>query len=188
MNRLPPSEIALIGVRSWGVRTISNVDVVGLRPFLLSVLWRCAASKSLGFEEIQIGSDELEVLREMVLNGKTSPIEHFPVILIQLSIMGMRHNNSPVKATMTYAAIESDPQREDELFRFYFDGLVIHIGTRMSDFEKVARQGRLALGSSPDLYVMTVAYEDSLQRNNIETIRRDAELNWKSQVDKIWGF
>ena len=169
----------------WGLRVVRDVDVAALRIFILSVLWRCAASNVHGFEEIELSEDDLEYLRELVVKGHATSIEDFPVSLIQIATLGLPHNQTPLLEKKKYPEAVDGRKLEEPFFRFYFDGLIVHVGTKPRDRDLLERQGKLALGVSPDLHLLTVDYEVSFQRQNVENIAGDAFANWDSDIQKI---
>src|SRR5262249_23989003 len=128
------------------------------------------------FDEISLPVEHVEALRQMIVSGNAEPIGFYPVHLIQLSTLGFPHNHTPIsKDTVIPASEGGIPERTVPIFRFYIDGLVIHLD-RLSIGEGREREaGDIVLGNSDRLIVSTVRYEGSTQRDYIEQIIRDAE-------------
>lgn len=156
---------------AFGVRTV-HLDTERLRLFLLSLLWRAAASRMREFEEIQIPKAHMEVLRLTLLGGVSPDLDFYPAQLTQVSTLGHLHNHTPIR---TFKFIP-DLQGEDgegvnvPFFRFYFDGLIVHFAVPGSDFPAVSELGNLIVGASSAVVLSTITYEASLQKRNFEEI------------------
>lgn len=95
----------------YGFRTIVGVDTRRLRLFLLSLLWRAAATSRPEFNAIDVPVHDLEQIRQMVLTGSVEPIEFYAMQLIQLSTLGSIHNLTPWPDTKTLKG--EDDGKED---------------------------------------------------------------------------
>lgn len=91
-----------------GARTISNVDVHAVRIFILSLLWRCAASKRKEMEAIELADDQLEQLRLMLVEDRHTPSDIYPFTLTQLLEVGFAHNLAPLSTKATIVASGGD--------------------------------------------------------------------------------
>jgi hypothetical protein len=94
--------------------------------FFLSLLWRAAATALREFREIKLDVDHLAKLREMLVTNNPEPLDFYPVELVQLSTIGMVHNLTPWASEKLIPAIPGRPSHSIPIFRFYFDGLVVH--------------------------------------------------------------
>ncbi|MGO4570604.1 hypothetical protein [Microvirga sp. 2TAF3] len=155
---------------SWGIRIIKGIDTKRLRLFFLSLLWRAAVTQRFEFSEIALSRQDLEQLRVMILAGDSDPISFYPASLIQLSTIGMIHNYAPVANVKTIPAVENNSERKIPIFRFYFDGLIVHMHQHASDDDYTNALGSVVVGKNDEILVTTVTYEDSFQRNNLESV------------------
>ncbi len=174
------------GAEQWGFRKIVNIDGKKLRLFLLSLLWRSAVSEMVEFKEIQICASELRRLRRMVLERDPYPLHRFPMSLTQLATKGDVHNLTPLAQERPREAFRGD-RGTIPIFRFYFDGLIVHIH-RESSAKDVAQLGDMIVGSSESLLLGTVDFESSWQRTNMDELVREATQRWPERLARIPGF
>jgi len=168
-----------------GVRRIQVIDGKRLRLFCLSLLWRAAATDRLEFEEVVLKPAELENLRLMVCQGETEPVSFYPAALVQLSTLGDKHNQSPIVSTKLIPSVGVHAQRNIPIFRFYFEGLVIHIHRHASDDGYTESMGPTMVGGDDTtLFVTTVPYETSWERDNLLRHQVGAWLNERSPAGK----
>ncbi|MCV9936110.1 hypothetical protein OIU35_07015 [Boseaceae bacterium BT-24-1] len=162
-----------------GIRQVDFGDEKNAREFrlfLLSLLWRAAATTRPEFAEVTLSSDDLEQLREMVLDGNPEPLWFYPASLVQLSSLGVRHNHAPMALTKTIPTIGGVQGYQEPCFRFFLDGLIIHF-SRMSEEEHKHRNlGPLRVGNERTLTLSTVTYEGSAQAENLAIIQMEAVL------------
>lgn len=186
MLKLSTSDHNLIDIQNgWGFRKIEGINTSNLRLFILSILWRAAASHMSEFSEIKIPANDLEKLRILVLNRQVGDISFYPATLIQLSTIGEIHNNSPFATTVSTPSIGGDPGRKIQVFRFYFDGLVVHVHRSSIDDGYAQSLGGLVVGGDTLLSLSTVTYENSFQRENIEAIRYETLREWPDVIDRL---
>lgn len=178
-------KVELIPGTSMGLRTIQGVDPIRLRLFFLSLLWRAAATTRPEFSEIILPPDDLEKLRLMILEGDPGQIDFYPVQLIQLYTLGETHNQTPIVQTKTIPSYEDTPERQIPIFRFYFDGLIMHFHRQASDEGYTVAQGSLNVGYGNELTVTAFPYEASSQHNMLLEIQRNAEENWPEVMKKL---
>jgi hypothetical protein len=114
----------------------------------------------------------------MVFNKTVEPLSFYPIQLVQVSTRGLVHNRSPTKATKVIPATEETTEKAVDFYRFYFDGLVVHIACQSSDDGETERLGPLCVGNDEQLYVSTVTYEASEQMRRITHIMRETYTNW----------
>lgn len=168
--------VQIPGTRS-GIRSVSGSDWRKLRLFFLSLLWRAAASSRPEFSEVEIPADDLEQLRQMVLNGIPEPIAFYAVSLTQMSTLGIRHNHTPIAITKTLPSLKKGRAATQEpIFRFFLDGLVIHF-SRLSTQQIEARNlGPLVVGAEDTITLSTVEFEHSAQAKNLAIVGMEATL------------
>lgn len=163
----------------WGLRRIEfeNDEVPRhLRVFLLSLLWRAAATDRSEFSEIDLPPDQIELLRRIVLDGNWEPLGFFPASLTQLSTIGLRHNHAPLAMTKEIPAIGDEKAWKEPIFRFFLDGLIIHF-SRLSIEENDSKNlDTLRIGNSKSLTVSTVRSEESAQFENLRIIMAETAL------------
>lgn len=160
---------------SWGVRKIRGVNPTKLRLFFLSLLWRAAATDLPEFAEIQIPKDDLETLRLLLISRQAGPLSFYPATITQLSTIGVIHNHAPLAQTKEIPSLEPNvPTIYMPIFRFYFDGLIVHIHKQATDDGYTAALGNMVVGASEELIFPTETYEHSWQRSNMITIMRES--------------
>lgn len=171
----------------WGLRHVEFSDPERLRLFCLSLLWRAATTNLTGFSTITLPPSRLGLLTDMLLSNRATPFEHFPVHLIQLRTRGGWHNQSPIKQIKRFADADG-AEREMGTFRFYMDGLVIHIDDEVDDPVHWRFKG-IALGEASKQTVLTMPFEKSFQDELItghmmNTLQDDRHAN---TVARIFG-
>lgn len=166
-----------IGGTPWGSRRIKPIDTQRLRLFFLSLLWRAAASSRPEFSEVALPPDELECLRAMIVGGNHEPLHFYPMALVQLSTMGEIHNQTPFADMKRVPAMGNEPERLIPIFRFYFDGLIIHIHQQTTDSGYETRLGPLIVGNGDELAVTTVTFEASFQLENLRTVVAESVMS-----------
>lgn len=166
-----------------GFRKIENIDTQRLRLFLLSILWRAAASSLPEFKEVRMMPNERRRLGRMVRDGQVDPLHFFPVTLIQLSTRGRLHNLTPI--AQRKVRDPTNPERGSiPIFRFYFDGLIAHFH-RKGRQKEVASLGPLMVGAGQDIVVAVRPYEGSWQEGNLHELITEAEVLWPKRLAKI---
>lgn len=91
-----------------------------IRKYFLSLLWRAAVTKLPAFNEVDLSAKNIELLRQILIGEKDDNRAIFPISLVQLSTKGHTVNLAPFKQKM-------DINGGENIYRFYHDGLVIHI-------------------------------------------------------------
>lgn len=180
---LPSEEIEPIA-EDWGLRRIRFKDPKRLRLFCLSLLWRAAVTTRFGFTTISLSKDRLEMLRSMVEKGNAEPFEHFPVSIIQLTTSDGWHISSPTKETKYFEDVDG-MQRQIGLYRFFLDGLVIHIEDETDD-PILHRYKGIALGENEEQLVMTRPFAGSHQEERINGLMQDAYSEHSALIDRIF--
>ncbi|MGZ7881818.1 hypothetical protein [Acinetobacter soli] len=176
-ENLPKDDVEEIN-EDYSLRHIEGINTDLLRLFILSLVWRSCVTKKSGFEEISLPEDDLNKIREMLINKNPGEYYYFPIILTQLSTKGEIHNQAPSKNIFRSNPSIDEKSEEYEIFRFYFDGLIAHI--RLTKDKEITRgQNNLILGYSESLLALTITYDTSFQKQNFEAVkeRHFYELN-----------
>ncbi|WP_333717980.1 hypothetical protein [Agrobacterium tumefaciens] len=150
----------------YGVRSVEVAEPDRLRLFMISLLWRAAATRLQEFKDINVLDKDLETMRVALVNNTLPPIDFYPASLSQLRTIGIKHNQSPTSGTKTVPDLGKEEPKDVPIFRFYFDGLIIHFHRTPSDPDAQAL-GPLIVGNEKSLTISTVDYEASLQRENL---------------------
>jgi hypothetical protein len=166
------------------VRLVPNLDVLKLRVFFLSLLWRAAASDMPQFANIELQECELEQLRLMVLNQNPDPLSFFPVHLTQIVTRGARHNLGPLKMTTPIDAGAGNGPLMLNSYRFYFDGLIANIHTNISE-KAHAEASAIYVGGDDIVIANCIKFEDSFQASNMIQHGREAFTNHQSTMLKL---
>lgn len=156
-----------------GIRHIKGCDTKRLRLFFLSILWRMAESSLAEFSNVTVGQTHLDLLRRMVRDADPYPMEVFPMVLVQISSVGLVHNHTALLEDKFLDFASDHPTKRVPIYRIYMDGLVAHIHRPDADPSLAKSMGPLGLGSSDDLVLTTVSYERSYQQEIIGEILRD---------------
>jgi len=162
----------------WGIRKLEGINQGRLRLFLLTLLWRAAATTLAEFSEVDMPSGDLEQLRQMICLGNVEPISFYPAQLTQLSTIGVIHNHAPMARVKTIPTLDSErPPFDMPIFRFYFDGLIAHIQRHSSDDGYTAELGNMIVGAEETLLINTQTYEKSYQQMNLELIGSNIQVS-----------
>ena len=184
-ERTPIIKPELMPGCDWGIREILGIDPSRLRLFFLSLLWRAAVTKRHEFSVVSLPKEELEQLRLMLLNGDPGPLDFYPAQLICLYTVGEIHNHTPITLTKEIPAYDNVPARQIAIFRFYFDGLVVHIHRHAYDNGYTANQGSLTVGHSDRLIVVVRPYENSFQEKILTETQTQAAATWPEVLIKL---
>lgn len=167
-----------------GVRRISGANSSALRKFLLSILWRSAASTLSEFEAVTMPKGDLEELRAFVSGEReTYPQEKYQISLTQIIDRGLTHNHTPLRETKPIPNLEGGEDGSVDIFRFYFDGLVVHF--HIYNGQERHDLGDLAVGACDDVIATTVTYEASYQFENIRQVQDEAYRDWPDEMSKL---
>jgi len=151
-----------------------DIDQVRLRMFLLSLLWRAAATDRVEFSEVKISATDVERLGTLLLTADPGPIDFYPAVLTQLSTKGRIHNHAPIAEMKNVPPLLGRKGHLIPIFRFYIDGLVIHFHRDSSGGGGVSSLDDFVVGYRESLLVTTQAYEASFQKANFEFVQRES--------------
>jgi hypothetical protein len=70
------------------------------------------------------------------------------------------------------------------IFRFFFDGLAVHFH-RDTDAKSYKGMGSLALGAHTRLGVLTITYEASFQKKNLELAMAETGAQWPKELGPL---
>ncbi len=170
-----------------GIRRVSFNDPSKMRLFFLSLLWRAAASDRSEFSEIILRSSDMRRLRRAVRDGSTDlPASFFPITLTQISTLGLSHNLSPISQTKQPVTIGRFTSAALPIFRFYFDGLAVHIHPT-TDSKAVDGLLPMLVGPNNETTLPTVTWEASWQALNLVNVIADAEHEFPGERSRAEG-
>jgi hypothetical protein len=174
-STLPP-QYALQLPNGWGGRLVSGIDFLRLRLFLQSLLWRAAATERWEISEVTLPPDDLEVLSVAVLHGSATPLQFYPATLLQISTRGPAQNMVPLAQMVTVPNLPGLGARRRPIFRFYFDGLVVHFH-------------RQASGSIDGMRSSVVGAKDTLLVGSgpLPTRHHSSAKIWRMFCARAWG-
>lgn len=163
-----------IGQTHVGIRQIKNLDFQILRLFFLSLLWRACESNLDGFKDIKIPKNDLEKIRQMLLNKICEPYYFYPIRIYQLSTVGEIHNHTPVNETIEFKKkCPITKSKFLKIIRFYFDGLIVHIHLTKT-LTQYNRFGNLMIGNPEKiLTIVTLTYEESFQKEVLTILKNE---------------
>ncbi|MBU9340566.1 hypothetical protein [Burkholderia multivorans] len=142
-----------------------------LQLFFLSLLWRAAASHLPSFRHVVLTPEEIEDLRQRVLNREPGAQEDYPIVLDQISNIGLLHNRVPLMEQHTMPT-EGEPDRTVTYVRFYFEGLVAKIYlARRSDFPR--NFPNLGINDRSEFFVFLREFERSRTQDNLVDMMHD---------------
>lgn len=152
------------------VRIVKGINPIQLRLFCLSLLWRAAASDLFEMSEIELPKEELEFLRNLLINKDPGPVNFYPASIVQLSTMGENHNFTPIVAKRDSEYLH--PLDKGKIFRFYMDGLIFRFYCGVHDESDVTSLQNTIIGYSDRLDFVLVDYYSSFQKENLEKTQR----------------
>ena len=145
----------------FGVRLIEGVDAGRLRMFLLSLLWRAAATKLPEFAAIQIPRDHLERLRVALTRSVLPDQDFYPATLMQFSTRGYGHIWAPEAHRMPVLDDNGAEVGTLPTFRFYMDGAIVFFRAT-TDFS-IGLSGGVGITERGQLFVQTIPFAQSRQ-------------------------
>jgi hypothetical protein len=164
---------------------ITAEDAAALRLFFLSVLWRCAVSSRVEFAEIFLGEAATEKLRKIVLGIEQPSDSDFPSVLVLLTSQGEPQVHSPLAQTIDMKALGFDLPNVP-IFRFFFDGLIVHMGRQLDDKNLLDAWGPRVVGTQPKLILIGRPYDGSSQEVNLNHLKRTLLEDHLEQAIRIY--
>ncbi len=158
-----------IGGTPYGIRKVFIKDRERFRKFFLSILWRSACTSLPEFSCIQMPEEDLRKLGLYLCGKEKLDISFYPAMLTQLSTIGIPHNHIPIADTKRIE-LEDLTSYDIPIFRFYFDGLIVHFHRHESDNGSTAKLGNMVVGAKKELIVSTIEFKYSFQATNTYNI------------------
>lgn len=158
----------------YGIRKINVDEPEKLRKFFLSLLWRASVSSLPEMREVKLTEDQERQLSDYLVSDSLLALEFFPCWLTQHHQIGFQHNQTPTKGFKNFPKNSISEGAGIPIFRFYFDGLIVHfhqIGQR--EFEQFSKNP-LTVGFSNELFVTCVPWNKSAQLENIKAIAKES--------------
>jgi hypothetical protein len=183
------NEVAVeaIGDTGFEVITVKSAKTKELRIFFLSVLWRAAFSNRKEFRDIRLDVDSREKLRKIV-NGEIQAHESdFPMTLLLMTTKGQPQVQSPTRDTMDVPQISEGIKPSQKIFRFFFDGLIVHVGRKKMDVALQKNWGKRCVGLNDELFIIGRPYEGSRQAESIEHFQEIMDRDWPKEAERIYG-
>ena len=112
----------------------------------------------------------------MLVDEKADPLDFYPITLTQISTLGPIHNYAPLADVKRFPRAEGDV--ECPIFRFYFDGLIVHFHRPINDAAFYNDLGSLLVGAGEKLTMSTVTFEASLQNQLGYTAIYESVSQW----------
>lgn len=164
---------------------IAIEDAAALRLFFLSVLWRSAVSARTEFSEISLDEDSTEKLRRIVLGVDTPNDADFPSVLVLLTSAGEPQIQSPLAQTINMEALGFNLPNVP-IFRFFFDGLIVHMGRELKDEALLEAWGPRVVGTRPELMAIGRPYDGSSQETNLHLLKNTLLEEHPEQAFRIY--
>lgn len=158
----------------YGIRTIAVSEPEMLRRFMLSLLWRASVSQLQEMSEVQLDKDSEEQLTRYLVGDADLPLKFFPCWLTQHHQIGFPHNQTPIKWTKAIPSINGSLERQIDIYRFYFDGLVLHFHDTSSDDADEFANCTLTVGYDSELLVTCVPWDRSAQLENLKQVAQES--------------
>ncbi len=167
--------------------TIRNTPSKEMRMFFLSLLWRAATSRREEFREIRLDVISREKLRKIVA-GEVQPHDtDFPCVLVLMTTIGRSQVHSPLRSRLDIPEIFPGARNSEKIFRFFLDGLIVHIGRKSMDLGLSERWKYRNVGLSQDLTLIGRPYENSRQEKMIDSLEEELDQKWPEHAEKIYG-
>jgi hypothetical protein len=180
-----PQEQKLIPGTFWGIRTINELDQKCLRLFFLSLLWRAATTARTEFAEVVLPPDDLEQLRLMLITNDPGSLSFYPMYLVQHSSKGPVHMATPIAINKKVRSPDGKVEQVIPIFRFYFDGLMLHIHRNANDVDQLKQLGPTIIGAGKNLSVITIPYENSYEDRSFSRVIDETATKWLDLVKKF---
>lgn len=148
-----------------GIRLIEGVDAGKLRLFFLSILWRSLKTGIKEFSFLPRDGVDLDRLGRIIVDGDSGHYGYHPVVLDQISTIGISHNQSPTFHTMEIPFEEG--VRVVDFYRLYMQGLVVHIYPENCD-DFLSNMPALFVGGHEKLWVFARKFEETRQFDEIK--------------------
>lgn len=156
-----------------------RVDSVKLRLFFLSVLWRSLKTGIKEFSYLPRDLVDLDVLRGMIINNDPGHHGYLPIMLDQISTLGISHNYSPTLQDKEMERVGGNVRFR--FFRLYMQGIVAHIHVDV-DQEFLSGMSPMIVGAEEELLVISRKFETSWQYQAAKHEYHDVSTNWPGML------
>jgi hypothetical protein len=158
-----------------------------LKLFFLSLLWRASFSSRRECRTIRLDILSREKLRK-IINGEVKPgFADFPCVLVLMTTVGPPQVDTPRRDRMAVPQIAPNIRPSEKIFRFFLNGLIVHIGRKASDFRLAENWRWRNVGVSEKLILIGRPYEGSRQMEVIDSLEDELEMKWPEQAKTIYG-
>jgi hypothetical protein len=166
---------------------IQTAEQPVLKLFFLSLLWRAAFSSRPEFRTIRLDVLSREKLRK-IINGELKPsLADFPCVLVLMTTLGPAQVDTPRRDRMAVPQLAPNIRPMEKIFRFFLNGLIIHMGRKASDYRMAENWHFRNVGVSEKLTLIGRPYEGSRQMEEIDFLEEELETKWPEQAKKIFG-
>ncbi len=155
--------------QNYGIRVIKELDWRPIKLFMLSLLWRSAASEREEMDTVIIQGDALEKLRLAILNYDSLPAHEFPIRLYQIANKGFPHNRTPIIDEDVIDFGSPIGIRKYTICRIYLDGLVAYI-TLDPDKDYLENAQSMIIGGNNETIVFLHTYDNSRTFDNLREV------------------
>lgn len=155
--------------KNHGIRVIKDLDWKLIKLFMLSLLWRSAASEREEMDAIDISRDLLEKLRVAILSYDSLSANEFPVRLYQIANKGVQHNRTPIIEENIIDFGSSIGTRKYTICRIYLDGLIAYI-TLDPDKSYLDFFQSIIIGGNNETIIFLHTYENSRTFDNLQAV------------------
>ncbi|BEN40748.1 hypothetical protein PTR23_11190 [Serratia nevei] len=153
----------------YGLRVIKSLDWKPVKLFMLSLLWRSAASEREEMDSVIIPINFLEKLRIAILNYNSLSANEFPIRLYQISDRGVAHNRTPIIDEDIIDFGSPIGIKKYTVCRLYLDGLIAYI-TLDPDENYLENAQAIILGGNDETIVFLHTYENSRTFENLREV------------------
>ncbi|MHA6298658.1 hypothetical protein [Devosia sp. CAU 1758] len=168
--------------------TIPDLDTKSLRLFFLSLLWRSAVSTRFEFSEIFLGAESIEHLRKIVAGEEEPAVADWPAVLTLLTDAGEPQVHTPLAQVIQTPEYEGVKYPDVPIFRFFLDGLIVHMGRRFGDDELLdAWSPKRVVGLNSSLMMIGRPYEGSTQEENLTYLQDQMHRDYPEDAARIYS-
>ena len=159
-------------------------ECLDLKLFLLSVLWRSAASDRKEFAIIRLLPDDLELLRRTIVGEIVLAKSDFPISITQYVNLDDRINTSPTERESVVKEPGTGMQMAARVFQIYLMGLSVEFSITRINPILFEGWGNRALGSSDQLCINLLDYQDTFKLIIAER-KKLTESQWYTEVKRL---
>lgn len=167
--------------------TIPDVDTSALRLFFLSLLWRSAVSTRFEFAEISLDAASNEYLRKVVAGEEEPANSDWPAVLVALTEAGEPQVHAPLAQLINTPEYEGVKYPDIPIFRFFLDGLIVHMGRKSGDVELLDVWSKRVVGLDSSLFLVGRPYEGSSQQNNLTYLQDELHREYPEDAARIYS-